>query len=140
MQSQSEIERIADLRYEEACCLLHNEMWDGAYYLGGYSIELLLKARICKNLQVDNFFEFGLPVRNEFYRVFKSHNIRELLLLTGVFEDLMKSTIDKIFVSHWSTILEWSEDSRYKMNKTEEDATNFLISAKTIGLWIKEKL
>lgn len=140
MQSQLKIECIAGLRYEEACCLLNNKMWDGAYYIAGYSIELLLKARICKNLGIDSFFEFQLSVRKEFYRVFKNHNIGELLLLAGIHEDFMKSAIDKIFLNHWSRILEWDENSRYKMDKTEEDATNFLLSVKAIGLWIKEKL
>jgi hypothetical protein len=141
MKSQSEIERLADLRYKEACCLLNNKLWDGAFYLAGYSIELLLKARICKNLRIDNFYEFGLPVKKEFYRVFKNHNIRELIMLAGMYFDFVRLGIaDKDFVNHWSRLLVWSEASRYKMDKTEAEATNFIISANTIGLWIKEKL
>jgi hypothetical protein len=141
MKSQSEIERLADLRCEEACCLLNNKLWDGAFYLAGYSIELLLKARICKNLQIDNFFEFKLPVKKEFYRVFKNHNIRELMMLAGIYDDFVRLEVeDKIFLYHWSKVEKWNEASRYLINKTEEDATNFIISAKSIGLWIKEKL
>jgi hypothetical protein len=141
MKCQSEIERLADLRYEEACCLINNKLWDGAYYLAGYSIELLLKARICKNLRIDNFYEFGLPVKKEFYRVFKNHNFRELIMLAGMYSDFVRLEIeDENLINHWSRLLEWSEASRYKMDKTEAEATNFIISANTIGLWIKEKL
>ena len=141
MKSQSEIVGLANLRYEEACCLLNNKMWDGAFYLAGYSIELLLKARICKNLRIDNFFEFALPVKKELYRVFKNHNIRELIMLTGFYDDFLRIGMeDKNLIDHWSKVFEWSEGSRYKMEKTEADATNFIRSAKTIGLWIREKL
>ena len=106
MQSQSEIEHLADLRYEEACSLFNNKMWNGAFYLAGYSIELLLKARICKNLGIDNFFEFDLPVKQEFYRVFKNHNIRELMMLTGIYDEFVRLEIqDKDFVNQWSRVI-----------------------------------
>ena len=42
---------MADQRLVEAKALLDQGMWDGAYYLAGYAVELALKACIIKMLQ-----------------------------------------------------------------------------------------
>ena len=115
-------------------------MWEGAYYLAGYSIELLLKARICKTLQIDNFFDFTLVQRKEFYRVFKSHNIYELALLSGMNEVILLIEADSLLKKHWSTIIEWTEASRYSIEKTESEVIEFLNSIKEIKTWITEKI
>lgn len=52
MQSQSNIEVLAYAKLEDAQILLLNERFDSAYYLAGYAIELLLKARVCKTLGI----------------------------------------------------------------------------------------
>lgn len=115
-------------------------MWDGAYYLAGYSIELLLKARICKLLGIDNFFAFDLPfVRKEFYRIFKNHNIQELIVLGGLHDELIVAKKNPSFKRHWSLVINWTEGSRYSLNKNETEVINFLKSIKRIGLWIKGK-
>lgn len=140
MNCRTDIERIAEERYKEACFLLENKMWDGAYYLAGYSIELLLKARICKLLGIDNFFAFDLPfVRKEFYRIFKNHNIQELIVLGGLHDELIVAKKNPSFKRHWSLVINWTEGSRYSLNKNETEVINFLKSIKRIGLWIKGK-
>lgn len=58
MQTQTDIQAIAYAKLEDAECLLENNRFDNAYYLAGYAIELLLKARICKTLGIPDFFDF----------------------------------------------------------------------------------
>ena len=58
MKTSSGIKKLAKQKLAAARCLLENEHYDDAYYLAGYSIELFLKAVICKTLGVDDFFEF----------------------------------------------------------------------------------
>jgi hypothetical protein len=60
MKSQSGIEKLARQKLAAAKCLLENEHYDDAYYLAGYSIELYLKAVICKTLGVDSFYSFSI--------------------------------------------------------------------------------
>jgi HEPN domain-containing protein len=135
---RADIERIAEKRYQEACCLLENKIWDGAYYLAGYSIELLLKSKICKTLGVDNFYELGI-VRNEIARVFKTHRLTDLILLSGLQEEYELSKNDSQWKNYWWYVLEWSENSRYEIGKKDYEVINFLTAIKQIMLWIKEK-
>jgi len=54
LNSIQEIKELADLRLKEARALLTSGYPDGAYYLGGYALELALKAVVCKNWDVDD--------------------------------------------------------------------------------------
>lgn len=73
---------IAKCRYEEAGILLVNKKADGAVYLCGYSLELILKYKIVKVLNWDGYPENS----NEFkgYQSFKVHNLDVLLKLSGL--------------------------------------------------------
>ena len=56
MKNSDEIKELARLRLKEAVILCKAHKYDGAFYLAGYSIELMLKARICKHFQVEDLF------------------------------------------------------------------------------------
>lgn len=58
MKSQSEIEALAYAKLQDSEYLLADNRFDSAYYLAGYAIELLLKARVCKTLGIPDFFDF----------------------------------------------------------------------------------
>jgi HEPN domain-containing protein len=135
---RADIEKIAEIRYKEAWFLLENKMWNGAYYLAGYSIELLLKSKICKTLGVDNFYEIGI-VRNEIARVFKTHRLTDLILLSGLEEEYILSKENFQIKDHWLIVLKWSENSRYEMDKTDDEVIEFLTAINQVMLWIKEK-
>jgi HEPN domain-containing protein len=53
MKTVQEIKDIAFERLQEAAILCDNEKYDGAFYLAGYAIELMLKAKICERFDVD---------------------------------------------------------------------------------------
>ncbi len=75
MNCQAGIEKLADIKLQEAECLLTNSFPDGSYYLGGYAVELLLKAKVCKTLGIDNFFEESSLKRLRHPQTFKNHDL-----------------------------------------------------------------
>ena len=75
-----EVRRIAVARLLDAKVLLKAKRYDGAVYLCGYAVELVLKARICKTLKWKGYPE----TKGEFDRLasFKVHDLDVLLRLT----------------------------------------------------------
>lgn len=57
MNTPEEIKKIARLRLREAKLLTENNLLDGAFYLAGYSVELMLKAKTCEHFGVPNLFD-----------------------------------------------------------------------------------
>ncbi len=57
MKCPEEIKKLAYERLEEANILCANEKYDGAFYLVGYSIELMLKSKICERFDINNLFD-----------------------------------------------------------------------------------
>jgi HEPN domain-containing protein len=74
MNSQADIEKLAEEKLKEANCLMNGNFYDGAFYMAGYSVELFLKAKICKTLNIPDFFLFKKIMKDEAYKPFKSHN------------------------------------------------------------------
>jgi hypothetical protein len=141
MKCRADIQTLADEKLSEAESLLREGFADGAYYIAGYTVELLLKAMICKTLGVDNFFDFDKVPKKELYRPFKVHNYEELFYLSGIytpFSDAKK--YDSTFLKAWSTASPWTEESRYLTGKTPHDVIDFITSVKEIAIWIKKFL
>lgn len=138
-----ELKKLTQLRLREANVLYDNKLYDGSCYLGGYCIELALKAAICKRMGTPNFFE---TIRSETARAFKIHNLDELVMLAGLrpkFEQLAVTNVN--FSYNWSfikTTINWSEQLRYQVGKNQIEAQTML-SALTdaqngILPWIKK--
>ena len=101
-------------------------LFDGAVYLAGYSLELALKARICRLLDSD------YPLEGPFIS-FKTHSYNTLLRLAGLEKafDAQKLT-DADFNRYWSTLIGsngaggtegWSETWRYRSLGTVSEAS-----------------
>jgi HEPN domain-containing protein len=127
MLSTQEMRRIAFARLSDAEALHRAKRFDGASYLCGYSVELALKARICKTLKWA-----GYPQTNaEFQGLasFKVHDLEMLLRLSG------KAAIVKgKYLAEWSGVMIWRPEDRYNPIGTanETDARIMLDSAKTL--------
>ncbi len=133
MRNPEEIKRLAYERLEEANILCENEKYDGAFYLAGYSIELILKAKICEHFGVDNLFDFdgnvALPAGvRDVRKALKTHDITALLMLSGLKIKLQDSkannkildkTMTRLF--HDSGHCLWSEQVRYQQNSQEPE-------------------
>lgn len=141
--TRQELKQLSQLRLREANVLFNNHLYDGTCYLAGYSIELALKAAICKRMGVPDFFE---TIRSETARAFKIHNLDELITLAGLrpkFDTQIATNIH--FRDNWSfikTSINWSEQLRYQVGKNQIEAQTMLsaISDSQNGIlpWIKK--
>ncbi len=112
---------------------------DGAYYLGGYTVELLFKAMVCKTLKIDDFFAFNIG-KKEMYRPYKVHDYEDLLILSGLYSEFTQAQSDVTFKGHWSVVRNWSENARYLTGSTSNNAKDFLTSIQEIVKWIGKYL
>ena len=142
MNSQADIVTLADAKLKEAECLFDNGFFDGAYYIGGYTVELLLKAKVCKTLGIPDFFLFDTrKAKAETYKPFKAHDYSQLLVLSGIYSELDSELNNNVvFKAHWSIVSSWNEGSRYLTGKTAAEVKSFLISVKEVSTWIKKYL
>ena len=79
MATPQQFKDLALLRLHEAEALFAVGLYDGAKYLAGYAVELALKARICRLLDVDEY-----PDTGALKRVYAVHDLDQLLLLAGL--------------------------------------------------------
>lgn len=123
----TELRAIARARLKDAEALLSAGRYDGAVYLCGYSVEIGLKARICRTLRWDGFPSTSKEFED--YRSFKTHNLDVLLHLSGA-EKKIKPT----YLTAWSFVAGWEPDTRYKQigTATSTEAADMINSAKIL--------
>ncbi len=124
----TELRAIARARLRDAEVLLAAGRYDGSMYLCGYSVEIALKARVCRTLKWP-----GFPASNkefERYNSFRTHNLDVLLHLSGV----EKKVKEPKYLPAWSVVTEWEPDARYKPigTATSADAVDMINSAKIL--------
>ena len=152
MKTETEIINLSNEKLRVAEFLLQNNFFDDAYYLGGYSFELCLKAKICKTLDIQDFFDFDntrnrrLPAsrnksKDNLYKSFKVHDYEQLLILSGLYTVFAeKITTDLEFEADWSIVSKWDESLRYSNGVSEMDVKSFIESVKNIITWLKQYL
>ena len=143
MNCHADIKSLATDRYNDAECLLNNSRFDAAYYIAGYTVELLIKAKVCKTLGIEDFFDFENPQKTKLknsdsiYRPFKVHDLEQLLVLSGIYTEFVEAIKNEIpLKAAWSVIKNWNENARYLTGKTENDAKDLLTSIKQFSEWI----
>lgn len=140
MNCQADIIKIANERLVDADYLYLYGRYDGAYYMAGYAIELLLKARVCKTLDIDNFFDDRIMKQIKYPKTFKNHDIDQLLILSGLYKKWTQVLSKPKYIKAWSKVGEWNETSRYLTGKTALEVQKFLSSVRIIEKWIKKHL
>lgn len=146
MRCFADIITLAGEKILDAQCLLDAGRFDGAYYMAGYNVELLLKAKVCKTLGIDNFFDFGnraklLKDEANISRTYRVHDLDQLMILSGIFsrfESEITTNID--FRAAWSIIKDWNEGHRYLTGKTQIDVQDLLTSINKFQQWIQNHL
>ena len=134
--NRDDLQRLSNLRAEEARLLLDNGHYSGAYYLSGYSVECALKACIAKQVR-----EFDFPDRDLAIRSY-SHKLQELLktaLLDTALEQEGKS--NPVLLSNWLVVQNWNVESRYKPDISQDECqglyTAVTDSVNGILSWVK---
>jgi HEPN domain-containing protein len=109
MPTRDELKKLAHTRLQEAKVLYANRLYDGAIYLAGYVVEVALKARICKILDVEQY-----PDTGDIGRSFRTHKLDDLLRLAGLQRKFDRAkAVNSNLLIHWSLVTEWSEQFRY---------------------------
>lgn len=127
MIARSGLRNIARARLQDAEALARARRNDGAVYLCGYSVEIALKARVCRTLGWSEFPE----TNREFdgYQSLRTHRLDVLLRFSGV-EARIKSQL----MAEWSIVAKWEPEARYRRvgTATVTDAATMIQAAKKL--------
>ena len=124
MISKQNLNEIAFNKFEDAKLLFKSNRFDSSLYLIGYSIELVLKLKICKILKLDKGFpetkaEFESYIKlsdndlgNEIKELkeIRNHNLQKLLYYSG-----QEFRIKAELLEEWTNILYWNPELRYNL-------------------------
>jgi HEPN domain-containing protein len=135
--NRSDLQKLAELRIEDARALLDEERLAGAYYLSGYAVECALKSCIAKQVHEHDFPDKRLVLDSY------SHDLEKLLRVSGIeglHEVEMRS--NPAFAINWEIVDDWSEESRYEVSVPEEAARGMFAavtdSANGVLTWLKK--
>lgn len=136
MLAPSDLYTLAKSRYDEANILLTNHRIEGAVYLAGYALELILKRRIVVLHDWDTYPEKLKDFKDKKVMSFMVHDLDVLLSLSGL-EKRLKS--DTALYAKWQIANTWNSELRYseigKISETEarsiiqntKDVINFVL-------------
>ena len=127
-----ELKKLVSARLKDAEVLYKGKRYDGAVYLCGYAVELILKAKICKTLRWTEF----PSTSGEFQGLqsFKTHRLDMLLRLSG-----QEVKIKTAYFADWSIVASWDSETRYSIigTVTQTDAFDMIESAKVLTKALK---
>jgi hypothetical protein len=129
--------KLAKFRFEEARVLLANNKPDGAVYLCGYALELILKRHIVLTLNWDGYPDTKSEFDQRGLSSFKVHKLDNLLYLAGL-EKRMKA--DTQALARWQTAQTWNSEIRYKApgSLTQSEASRIIEATRhTINFILK---
>jgi hypothetical protein len=111
--TKANLEKLAQMRLDDAVLLWHHRKASSAYYLSGYAVELAFKACICKLFQPD-----VIPDK-AFVNAIYTHQFSELLKVAGLTQDFeTDSKADPVLATNWVITCKWNEASRYELHDT----------------------
>lgn len=131
MLRSEELYTIARCRFREARILLDNNEHDGAVYLCGYALELILKRRIVRILEWEGYPERRREAEKLGLRSFMVHDLEVLLRLAGLEKKIQSHTTA---YAKWQMANTWDSEFRYKRigDITKEEAENIIGATKDI--------
>lgn len=129
MTTPPNIEALANERLEDARSLADAGRCNAAFYMVGYAVELGLKARVCKNLDVpdlygeqqmlaDPFFQTGTKKLARFVR---THDLFLLIVLSGLLDAYLSINDPDLLVAKALFVNNWSESYRYAPHPLNSD-------------------
>lgn len=139
MDTEQEIYTIADTHLLTAEQLLLEGSYLRAIYLGGYAVELYLKAKIVQLLDLPDLYAGRYDT--SILRVYKTHDFNQLVLLAGLHRKLdAELKVNPNLQSSWYIVCKWSEQLRYEKEDVLQynllTAQSFIQSVKDITQWI----
>ena len=120
--NRDDFQQLAVMRLADAKVLLATGTnANAAYYLAGYAVECALKACIAKRTMQYQFPP--LDVKEHYY----THNLNTLAK-TAQLSSLLEQEVrgGTVLGRYWETVLRWSEQNRYVLNITQQDALDIV--------------
>ncbi len=105
--NRRDLQALAHIRLADAQLLHAHKRYDAAYYLAGYAIECALNACIAKKTKRHDFPDKSDASDSH------THNLQNLLRLSGVGEKLNDFRDDPVLERRWAIVKQWNEASRY---------------------------
>jgi len=110
MLTRNDLQRLAQVRLDDALFLVQANRPSSAYYLAGYAVELALKACICRQVRSDTIPDKG------FVNAIYTHSPDKLLSVAGLrpqFDAAVNT--DSQLAAYWAIVNNWNEESRYEV-------------------------
>jgi HEPN domain-containing protein len=107
--SRTELRRLSEDKARDARFLLDRRSFSNAFYLAGYAVEIGLKAAIASQFRANTIPEKRFV--NDIY----SHDLRKLIEVAGLTQQLAVARQSNGFDANWATIENWRPESRYVM-------------------------
>lgn len=109
--SRTDLQKLSQVKFDDAKLLLENGRYCNAYYLAGYAVELGLKACVAKQIRQEE-----IPDQRLIKGVL-THNFANLIGLAGLTSELKGAQdAENKFQAFWGIAAEWSPDARYEIN------------------------
>ena len=150
MRDPQDIRALVQLRLAEAQVLADNRHPAGAFYLAGYSVELLLKAKVAERMGLPWLFDEKIPPGEQFNglselrKLVKTHNLVLLLVMAGLKTVYVQRQQDEPAFFKYRQLLEsWNEGLRYQLPAADNEANtqrflNFLTGPDGFLQWIEQ--
>jgi hypothetical protein len=143
-----QLRSVAERRYHDALCLLNsgdNERATGAMYMGGFTIECLLKASLLdrhRNLQSPVDPAKLSATDREVLQLLYSHDLDDMLLLLPEVEKKLRSVQQSGSGSLWrhfrEVCEEWTVYARYSPKQASTgEARRFIDTITEVKTWLR---
>jgi HEPN domain-containing protein len=107
--SRTELRRLSEEKARDARFLLDRRSFSNAFYLAGYAVEIGLKAAIASQFRANT-----IPEKRFVIDIY-SHDLRKLIEVAGLTQQLAVARQSNGFDANWATIENWRPESRYVM-------------------------
>ena len=125
MIARQDLKEIAEKKLECSKVLFKSKKYDNSLYLVGYSIEIALKFKICKILNLNNGFpetkmefdnyisksdnDLGKEIKH--LKDIRNHDLQKLLYYSG-----QEYSVKLKLLDDWELFSYWNPELRYKLN------------------------
>jgi HEPN domain-containing protein len=120
--TRSDLQKLAQIKFDDAVFLFEHRRYGNAYYLAGYSVEMGLKACIARQIR-----EEEIPDKSFIQSVY-THNPVQLVGLAGLSAELRAAERENDqFQANWGMVANWKPEQRYAILEPME--AQWLITA-----------
>jgi HEPN domain-containing protein len=140
--NRAQLQRLAQVRIDDAQALLTAGRWAAAYYLTGYAVECALKSCVLRHIDTTGMIFVDAGYLSDLKGCW-THDFTKLVKLAGLDSDFGKARgANKVLERFWIVTTGWEETSRYR-DASETDARSLFeaVTHATDGVlqWIQTR-